>query len=256
MPNTTIQRKTTFPVHGRSREQSRRITTQARAHVIGNGCPQVHLTAAQPAVVQERARIARELHDSVAQTLYAISLVAGRALELPDLRNSEHTARLFDQVLQLAGEGQAEVRALLANLWAAHEPTARPINEALTALTVEHERRHGIQVRLTLAPENDAVPADKAEALVAIAREALSNVARHAGARRVDIEFDAQAADFTLVIADDGRGFDPALARAGHYGLHSMRERAIAVGGQLKVISATGAGTRLRVRVPRERSTV
>ena len=85
-----------------------------------------------------------------------------------------------------------------------------------------------------------------------IAREALSNVARHACARHVDVEPDVGALDFTLRIIDDGRGFDPALPTPGHFGLRSIRERAHAVGGTVQVTSAEGHGTCIRVRIPRE----
>jgi signal transduction histidine kinase len=90
-------------------------------------------------------------------------------------------------------------------------------------------------------------------ALVMISREALHNVVKHAAADHIDIVLEAEAEHLVLVITDDGRGFDPARQRPGHFGLQSMRERATAVAGVVTLISAEGVGTQVRVRVPRAR---
>ncbi len=258
MPSTAIQRRADVPPHSGSREPARRIASQGRPYADRPAPAPVALASAHGsavivdmAVLQERARIARELHDSVAQTLYAIGLVAGRALDVPDLRDPEHVERLFDHVLQLASHAQGELRALLTDLWA-DEPRPGGLTQALNALAADHESRHQVQVRLALSAEPDDVPAEISEALVRIAREALSNVARHARARHVDVELDVGALDLTLRIIDDGRGFDPALPTPGHFGLRSIRERAHAVGGTVQVTSAEGHGTCIRVRIPRE----
>ena len=260
MPSTAIQRRADVPPHSGSREPARRIASQGRPYADRPAAGPVALASAQAsavivdmAVLQERARIARELHDSVAQTLYAIGLVAGRALTLPEVRGAEHIERAFDQVLQLASDAQAEVRTLLGTVWA-DEPQEVSFSEGLKALAANQERYHGLQVRVAVASEHESVPPDTAQLLLAIAREALSNVVRHAGATHVDVAFETSAVNFTLVIADDGRGFDPAVARPGHFGIRSMRERARALGAHVQVTSAAGAGTRLQVCVPRKRS--
>jgi signal transduction histidine kinase len=84
-----------------------------------------------------------------------------------------------------------------------------------------------------------------------IAREALNNIVRHADAVGVHIALEVDAQEVVLLIADDGRGFDPVRFRPGHFGLVSMRERTEALGGALELDSACGAGTRVRVRLPR-----
>ena len=124
---------------------------------------------------------------------------------------------------------------------------------AQLSAVANQERYHGLQVRVALGSEHGSVPPDTARVLLAIAREALSNVVRHAGAKHVDVAFETSAVNFTLVIADDGRGFDPAVARPGHFGIRSMRERARALGAHVQVTSAAGAGTRLQLCVPRLR---
>jgi signal transduction histidine kinase len=200
---------------------------------------------------QERARFARELHDGVAQTLYAIGLVAARALELLEPREADPLERLLAQVLELADDGQHEVRALLANAWS-DDPGPGGLTQALLGLASAHETRHGTHIRLALGPEPDLSPAARTT-LVRITREALHNVAKHAGARHVDIVLEVRAAEVEVLIADDGRGFDPAQTRPGHFGMRSMRHRAEEVGGTLDVTSVDGQGTRIRVRVPRRR---
>lgn len=199
-------------------------------------------------VLQERARIARELHDSVGQTLYAIGLSASQALRLVDQDEKNTVQDLLKDVLQLAKAGQAELRMLVANIRA--DPcTAGGLVEGLSQLASEVRARHGLDVRLSLAGE-PAVPLATRQALVLISREALHNVVRHAGADRVDIAIEVHAGGFALTITDDGRGFDPLAPRPGHFGLQSMRERAAAIGGRLDVRSAHGLGTHIRISIP------
>ena len=109
----------------------------------------------------------------------------------------------------------------------------------------------GLDIRLSLADEPDA-PATIKEALILISREALHNVVKHAGADRVEIGLDVDAGQMLLLIADDGRGFDPTLSRPGHFGMQSMRERAAVFGGTLELVSTQGVGTQICVRVPLE----
>jgi signal transduction histidine kinase len=111
-------------------------------------------------------------------------------------------------------------------------------------------RPNGLQVRLSLAGEPDLPPAVK-DALFLISREALHNVVRHAGADHVEIALYVLGGDIVLLIADDGRGFDPAALHPGHFGLLSMRERAASVGGTLELSGAEVVGTQVRVRIPR-----
>lgn len=207
-------------------------------------------SAARAAMLQERARIARELHDSVAQTLYAITLAASRARHL--LRQDEGNAvhQIIDDVLRLATDGQSELRMLLANMRS--DPVgAGGLAAGLANLARDVRARSGLDVRLSLAGEPD-MPAMTKEALVLITREALQNVIKHANARRVDIVLEGTAGDVVLLITDDGRGFDPALSRQGHFGLWVMRERVAAVGGTLAVVSGNGVGTQIRVSLCRE----
>jgi signal transduction histidine kinase len=201
-------------------------------------------------VLQERARIARELHDSVSQTLYAISLGATRALTLLQQGGRPEVQRLIDDVLRLSGTAQSEVRALLVDIRS--EPlTSGALAAALAKLTRDVGARNGMHIRLSAAHAPD-VSAATEHAVLMIVREALQNVVRHSAARHVEVALEHDAGRLVVLITDDGRGFDPALPRHGHFGLQSMCERATAVGGSLDLLSAAGLGTRVRVSIPIE----
>jgi signal transduction histidine kinase len=207
-----------------------------------------HAAAAHAAKLEERERIARELHDSVSQTLYAITLTASRAMRLLELNEANDVQPIIDDVVQLAEAGQSELRALLTRMRSDYVGSEGLI-AALTNLAEDVVKRSGLDIRLSLADEPDLPPAAKDE-LFLISREALHNVVRHAHADHVEIALDRGAGEIVLLITDDGRGFDVAALHPGHFGLLSMRERAARIGVCLEVVSAD-AGTRVRVRIPR-----
>jgi two-component sensor histidine kinase len=164
-------------------------------------------SAIRTAVLEERARIARELHDSVAQTLYAISLGASRARTLLQRNDTDQGQSVIEEVMRLASAGQAEVRALLTDI-RSDEPMFGGLAAALEKLVSDVRARHALEVRLSVV-ELPTLPAQTAEALVLIAREALHNVAKHAAARRVDIVLERQPEQLIMLITDDGRVLTP-----------------------------------------------
>jgi len=195
----------------------------------------------------ERHRVARELHDSVLQTLYGIALGAEsiRSLAVQDPAAAPEVA---EYVLQLARSALEEMRALILEL----RPEALEqdgLTMSLRRLVAPMASRHGVEVALELGEEPTAELEAK-EALLRIAQEALQNVARHAGAAHVRVGLAAAAGMVALEVADDGVGFDAEAIYAGHLGQKTMRERAELVGGTLEVSSAPGAGTRVLARVP------
>jgi signal transduction histidine kinase len=209
------------------------------------------VSAANAAMLQERARIARELHDSVSQTLYAITLTASRAISLLERSEVDDVQHCVDDVLQLAGAGQSELRALLTDIDS--DPLSCPgLTAGLANLAASVRKRDGLDIRVSLTAEPDA-PATTKEALLSIGSEALRNVVRHAGADRVEIVLKLDAGGLLLAITDNGRGFDTTAPRPGHFGLQSMRQRAAAVGGTLELVSAGGSGTHIRVCIPERR---
>ncbi|MDQ2708219.1 MAG: histidine kinase [Actinomycetota bacterium] len=203
--------------------------------------------AQSKAGLEERQRLARELHDSVSQALYGIALGARTARSLAE-HSPEKLAEPLDYVLSLADAGMTEMRSLIFAL--------RPESLATEGLVAALEKqvavlrtRHGITVRAGLGTE-PAVPLAVKEALYRIGQEALHNTVRHAHARHVEVRLSAGVDEVVLEVGDDGIGFDPRPARPGHLGLQSMRERATAHRGSVQIDSRIGAGTTVRVRLP------
>ena len=195
----------------------------------------------------ERHRVARELHDSVLQTLYGIALGAEsiRSLAAQDPRAAPEVA---EYVVQLARSALEEMRTLILEL--------RPevleqdgLVASLRRLVAPMTSRYGIEVALELDQEPSAAVEVK-EALFRIAQEALQNVARHAAAAHVRVALSSAPGRVALEVEDDGVGFDAGAEYTGHLGQKTMRERAELVGGTLDVRSVPGTGTRVLARVP------
>jgi signal transduction histidine kinase len=203
--------------------------------------------AAGEAAMSERRRLARELHDSLSQSLHGIGLGARTARKLLD-RDPVLAREPIDDVLRLAETSLVEMRALVFDPtpdWLAEKGLVAALDEQIAAVST----RCGVATHLTLGPEPPA-PVMVKEAVYRVAREALQNVARHAGARHLTVRLVATTDHITLEIADDGVGFDPTQPLPGHLGLTSMRERIANVGGGLDLTSTPGRGTRIRARVP------
>jgi signal transduction histidine kinase len=199
------------------------------------------------ATLEERQRLARELHDSVSQALYGILLNVSTADELFETAPRQAHG-LVREAVGLAQGGLAELRALIFEL--RPESLEREgLVGALEKQVAAVQARHGLQVRMQVAGEPD-LPLAAKEALYRVAQEAMHNAAKHARAHTLHLCLHLGDAEVGLVVADDGRGFDPGREFPGHLGLQSMRERAAALGGTLEIQSAPGEGTRVRARFP------
>jgi PAS domain S-box-containing protein len=199
------------------------------------------------AVLEERQRLARELHDSVSQALYGIALGAKTARTLLE-RDPKQAADPLDYVLSLADAGLAEMRALIFELRPEsleQEGLVAALEKQAAALRARHE----IEVESVLCEEPGASPEAK-ETVYRIAQEALHNIVRHAHASNVKIEMDCDPECIILEVSDDGVGFDAGGDYPGHLGLRSMRERASQLGGTLEVETEPGRGTRIHARIP------
>src|SRR5262245_35935922 len=198
-------------------------------------------------VLEERQRLARELHDSVSQALSGIQLGARMARERLE-GEATGVAPLIDHVFQLAEAGEAEMRALIFEL----RPESLESEGLVVALNKQIEAlraRHGIEVKAVDREEPDQ-PLEVKEALYRIGQEALHNTVKHARAQQVQVQLEPHDGRLVLEIADDGVGFDPEGSFPGHLGLRSMRERAAGVGGWIEVVSAPHQGTRVVASVP------
>lgn len=234
----------------RHAELARTIANQA-AIAIGNA--RLYEKAQSAAVLEERQRLARELHDSVSQALYGIALGAKTARTLID-RDPPRAADPMDYVLSLAEAGLAEMRTLIFELRPESLAT-EGIVAALGKQAAAVEARHGIEVLKGL-PEEPDVPLAVKEAVYRVAQEALHNAVKHARASSASVSLALDAdKGIELEVIDDGVGFDPEGDFPGHLGLKSMRERTVRLGGTLAVESAPGRGTRVRARIPATRNT-
>jgi signal transduction histidine kinase len=210
------------------------------------------------AVADERRRLARDLHDSVTQTVFSLSLGA-RAIRGLMRRNPAAAVDALGEQEAAAQQALAEMRALLAQLREPESAFAAPASgladnqEDLIALLAEHctqlRRQSGLDVSLE-APIALALPATVARELFAVAREALHNVVKHSGVDRATCAVRLNGSAVTLTIADSGCGGAPDQIANGGLGLRGMRERADALGGVLTVHSIVGTGTTVRVHVP------
>jgi PAS domain S-box-containing protein len=198
-------------------------------------------------VVEERQRLARELHDSVSQALYGIALGARTAQRLLS-RDPGPIREPIEYVLELADSGLAEMRALILGL----RPESLEMEGLAHALAQQAEAvhtSHGIAVE-TFLEDMPGASIDAQQALYRIGQEALHNSARHAEARHVEVRLTAAGTTVALDVIDDGIGFRPEDQFPGHLGLRSMRERALGVGGSFQVTSNPGSGTHVMARVP------
>jgi signal transduction histidine kinase len=196
---------------------------------------------------EERRRLARELHDSVSQALYGISLGAHAARTALD-RDPDHVSEPLDYILSLAEAALAEMRALIFELRPESLETEGLVS-ALSKQAAALHARHDIAVATELCDEPD-LPLPVKEDLYRIAQEAMHNTVKHAHASHVDLRLDQTPDGVMLEVCDDGAGFDTTASFPGHLGLHSMRERVTNLGGKLEIESTTGAGTRICVSIP------
>jgi signal transduction histidine kinase len=203
--------------------------------------------AQQAAVLEERQRLARDLHDAVTQTLFSASLIADVLPGLLDRDPAEARERL-KELRTLTRGALAEMRTLLLELRPA-ALTETPLADLLRQLAEATAGHAELEVTTRVVGQGTArLPPEVQLVLYRIAQEALNNVVKHAEARHAAVELSyPKAGEISLRVIDDGRGFDAAAIPAGHMGVGIMRERAAAIGGRFDVKSTRGGGTRITV---------
>lgn len=205
------------------------------------------------AAAEERARLAREMHDSVAKTLRGIAMTAA-ALPVWVERSPERAQLEARSIASAAEIASREARELIGDLRS--DSIEVPLTETVEEVAGLWARSARVEVDLELEPEID-LPLVARYETVAVLKEALTNVERHARAQRVDITLRDEDGGVTLRVRDDGRGFalgaDPrAWLAKGHYGLVGLYERAERAEGRLDIVSAPGAGTEITLTIPAE----
>lgn len=199
------------------------------------------------AIVEERQRLARELHDAVSQQLFAISMTAtavGRTMD----KDFERARRQVSLIEEMASVAQSEMRALLLHLRPVHLEGKR-LEQGLNDLIAELRAKVPMDIRLEM-DEGIALSRGIEDHLFRIVQEALSNTLRHSRAAMAEVKLQQKPDSVRLLIRDDGIGFDPDEKKHTSYGLVSIRERVNEIGGSMHIISAPGKGTRIEIRVP------
>ena len=208
----------------------------------------LHEQVGRLAVVEERDRIGRDLHDGVIQRLYAVTLSLDDVPELMDEVPDEARERV-DRAIRTLQSAIGDIRGFIYGLRPALQ-APDDLRHTLEGVAAELGRVGSTRVEVQVV-DGTALSSDTAAELVTIAREALSNVARHAGAAHARVELAASGSGARLMVSDDGRGFDPTAQRnADHRGLTNMRDRAMALGGRFTVESSPGGGTHVMVDIP------
>jgi PAS domain S-box-containing protein len=207
--------------------------------------------SAELAASEERAHLARELHDSVTQALFSMTLVT-RSIELLLERDPAQAAERLGTLRELQRDALAEMRALIFEL--------RPgslerdgLVQALRTHAAAVEGRTGLSIVVDCADLPDRLPLETEDVLYRIGQEALHNVVKHASASQARIVVTVADGSATLSIEDDGTGFDPGAVGAGHLGIEGMRARAERSRGRLQVDSTPDRGTRVTAILPIDR---
>ncbi len=197
-------------------------------------------------IIQERQRLARELHDSVSQQLFAASMLLSTMVEMEEEKNGEAPKTLM-QTEKIVQQAQLEMRALLLHLRPAalHNKT---LKEGLEELLQELQAKVLFTIRYRL--EEVSLSKGAEDHLFRIAQETLSNTLRHAKATEVDVLFVERDNLAIFRVQDNGVGFETGEGKNGSYGIQSVRERAVEIGGTCKVVSVPSQGTIVEVKIP------
>ncbi|MGG5252275.1 sensor histidine kinase [Neobacillus sp. SM06] len=234
-------------IANRMEKISRQMAEQAkRSQRLATEKVQDQEARIQEVISQERNRLARELHDSVSQQLFAASMMMSAINETP-LNPDEPLAKQLKMVEAMIHQSQLEMRALLLHL--------RPIalkNKSLQEGIDELLRELAAKVSMNISWKVEDFSLDKGveDHLFRILQESVSNTLRHSKAAKLEVLLIKRNDLVILRVADDGVGFEPEETKAGAYGLQNMHERAFEIGGTLKIISVKNKGTRMEVKVP------
>jgi signal transduction histidine kinase len=235
--------------HHFTEEEIRLLSAFAQRAGLAIETARLHEREQQIAVMQERNHLARDLHDSVTQSLYGVSLYAEVALQLLRSGEPEKASKNLKELKAMSLDALAEMRLLIYEL----RPSvfeAEGLVAALQARLDAVEGRVGLETNFVIEGDVSLSPPVE-QGLYRIVQEALNNVLKHAHARAVTVTLQQQKHMVCLEVADDGVGFDPVAAcEAGCMGLHGMKERAQEMGAEFEIISRAGSGAKVIVRRP------
>ncbi|WP_195571985.1 sensor histidine kinase [Paenibacillus sp. 1001270B_150601_E10] len=199
-------------------------------------------------VQEERKRLARDLHDTVSQQLFAMHMASSSLPKMMEL-DPERGKAVIEQLIGISHTAQRQMRGLIAQLRPI-ELDGKTIVEALHYWFPDYCNQNGLQGKLDLQV-NDSLSDAKEHQLFLLIQEAMANVVKHAKARQVTLTLQEEDNRIMLHVADDGVGFNRnAVSNGGSYGLSTMNERVDKLGGHMELISTPGAGTTIRVLIP------
>lgn len=234
-------------IFGRIRKIQRQITEQAMLfQKLANEKAEDQEQRIQEIISQERNRLARELHDSVSQQLFAASMLMS-AINETKTPTDEREMKQLKLVESMIHQSQLEMRALLLHL----RPVAlkgKTLQEGIQDLLVELSQK--VTMKILWKVEELALDKGVEDHLFRILQESVSNTLRHSKSSQLEVLLIQRDGFIILRVVDDGIGFDVEESKAGSYGMQNMHERAVEIGGTIKIISVKNKGTRLEVKVP------
>jgi signal transduction histidine kinase len=206
------------------------------------------------ATLNERERLARELHDSIGQVLGYISMQAQTAQKLAESGNAGKTASILNRLTEVAREAHADVRESILSL---RTDLTSELNfiQALQKYLNHFQTSFGIDTELLLPDQlnEDALSPEVRIQVMRVIQEALNNASRHGGAQSVKVAIVQEDGSLNIIISDDGSGFNPAELQqetGKHFGLVFMRERMAQIGGSINIKSQPGSGTTVQLELP------
>ncbi|CAM3778306.1 sensor histidine kinase [Mesobacillus thioparans] len=204
-------------------------------------------TAKSAAIMEERQRLARDLHDVVSQQLFALSMMSSASLRWFD-QEPEKARQQLEQISEIAGKAQGEMRALLLHLRPV-QLSGESLCEGIVKLIQELKQKTNLAFEASI-DEIENISQAAEEHIFRIVQEALSNILRHADAAKVKIMLAEENHTIHLYIGDDGKGFDIHEEKMASYGLKTMRERCEQIGGTYNIRSKENEGTYIEIRIP------
>ncbi|MEX2415721.1 MAG: sensor histidine kinase [Paenibacillaceae bacterium] len=216
--------------------------------VLGEENIRLQVSSNEAAVLEERKRLARDLHDTVSQQLFALHLSAATLAKMIDL-DLPKAKEIVEQLIQVSSHAQKQMRGLIAQLRPV-ELEGRSLEQAIQIWFPDYCRHNhllgSIDVRLS-----DSISDALEHQLFMIVQEAMANVVKHADAKHVGLTLQELDHLYVLNISDDGQGFYKGKVQTNSYGLSTMRERAQKLGGEIEIFSKAGSGTRIKVQIPK-----
>ena len=200
-------------------------------------------------VLEERRRLARDLHDTVSQQLFALHMASSSLPKVMEM-DMDRARQVVEHLIQMSHTAQRQMRGLIAQLRPL-ELDGRTLQEALERWFPDYCRQNGLQGKIDIELNYELSEAKEHQCFLMI-QEAMANVVKHAQAKQVTLTLQETPNQVILSVGDDGKGFDQKSAsfKAGSYGLTTMRERVDKLGGHMDLISRPGAGTTIRVHIP------